>query len=50
MARILTPSLLFTFYLPPATAQLKPRGAWRGKLSSSDEFAALKADEIRLEE
>jgi hypothetical protein len=28
----------------------KIRGSWRGKLSSSDEFAALKADEIRLDE
>lgn len=28
----------------------KIRGSWRGKLSSSDELAALKADEIRLEE
>lgn len=26
------------------------RGSWSGKLSSSDEFAARKADEIRLEE
>lgn len=28
----------------------KIRGSWSGKLSSSDEFAARKADEIRLEE
>jgi len=28
----------------------KIRGAWSGKLSNSDEFAARKADEIRLEE
>ena len=26
------------------------RGSWSGKLSSSDKFAARKADEIRLEE
>jgi hypothetical protein len=26
------------------------RGSWRGKLSTSEEFAARKADEIRLEE
>jgi hypothetical protein len=28
----------------------KVRGSWSGRLSSSDEFAARKADEIRLEE
>jgi hypothetical protein len=28
----------------------KVRGSWSGRLSGSDEFAARKADEIRLEE
>jgi len=40
---------------PPESGQsrdviTKVRGSWSGKLSSSDEFAARKADEIRLEE
>lgn len=41
---------------PPESGQssrdviTKVRGSWSGRLSSSDEFAARKADEIRLED
>jgi hypothetical protein len=35
--------------MPGAAAIRKLRGSWKGRLSTSAEFAANKADEIRLE-